>query len=306
MRKLDLYKIIKLFKMKKLSILALGFSLFLASCSNDNNAIEQSNFSLSISGLEDLGANYVYEGWLVNGSDITSSGRFSVNASGVLSKTSFTVQKSKLEAATTFVLTIEPAVGDVPAASDVHILAGNFSGNMGALTISHPAALANNFASATGKYILATPTDGGMMTNEDSGIWFLNNSGANPVAGLNLPTLPTGWKYEGWAVVNGVPLSTGTFTSVAGADAAAPFSGVNAGPPFPGEDFLMNAPTGLTFPTNLRGGTTVISIEPFPDNSPAPFLLKPLIHVIPSSAMVHTVNNMNLNTVSFPVGTISR
>jgi hypothetical protein len=292
--------------MKKFKFLLFSLTVIFASCSDDDKAVEQSNFSLSISGLENLGANYVYEGWLVNGSDVTSSGRFSVNSSGVLSQTSFVVEKSKLEASTTFVLTIEPAVGDVPAPSDVHILAGNFSGNTGALTVSHPAALANNFASATGKYILATPTDGGMMTNEDSGLWFLDNSGTNPVAGLNLPTLPMGWKYEGWAVVNGVPVSTGTFTSVSGADSSAPFSGVNAGPPFPGEDFLMNAPTGLTFPTNLRGGMAVISKQPYPDNSSAPFLLKPLVHSIPAAAAIHTVLNMNLNAASFPTGTISR
>ena len=28
-------------------------------------------------------------------------------------------------------------------------------------------------------------------------------------------------------------------------------------PPFPGEDFLMNAPSGLMFPTDLSGATAV-------------------------------------------------
>ena len=53
-------------------------------------------------------------------------------------------------------------------------------------------------------------------------------------------------------------------------------------PPFPGEDFIVNAPDGLTFPTDLRGETIVVSIEPADDDSPAPFAFKPLAAEIPS------------------------
>ena len=80
-----------------------------------------------------------------------------------------------------------------------------------------------------------------------------------------LPTLPAGWKYEGWVVIGNTALSTGTFTNPAAADAATPFAGTNPQPtpPFPGEDFLANPPigSGLTFPTDLRNQTVVISIE---------------------------------------------
>jgi hypothetical protein len=78
-----------------------------------------------------------------------------------------------------------------------------------------------------------------------------------------------------------------------------------SGPPFPGEDFLVNAPAGLTFPTNLAGGMAVISIEPVPDNSTAPFLLKPLVAPIPANAIDHTDYQMNQNLV-FPTGTVTR
>jgi hypothetical protein len=87
------------------------------------------------------------------------------------------------------------------------------------------------------------------------------------------------------------------------ADNAAPFSGPLPGPPFPGEDFIINAPAGLTFPTNLSGGMAVISVEPYPDNSPAPFLLKPLVRPIPNPAQQHFTYSMNLNPGSFPAGT---
>jgi hypothetical protein len=79
------------------------------------------------------------------------------------------------------------------------------------------------------------------------------------------------------------------------------------GPPFPGEDFLVNAPSGLTFPTDLSGTTQVISIEPDPDNSSAPFLLKPLVATVPSPAMDHVTYAMSSNVAnSFPTGTATR
>ena len=69
----------------------------------------------------------------------------------------------------------------------------------------------------------------------------------------------------------------------------------------------MNAPPGLTFPTDLSGMTGVISIEPDPDNSTAPFLLKPLVGGIPSNAMDHVTYMMDSNVAnSFPTGTAMR
>lgn len=293
--------------MKKLILSMMGLALFVTSCNDDDSVLtlENSNLNLNLTGLEDLGSNFVYEGWImVNGSPVTT-GRFSINANGTPSQTSFLLLKSQLDIATAFILTIEPAIGDDPAPSDVHILAGDFSGSNGTLTLQHPAALGTDFTSSIGKYILATPTDSD-MSNEDSGVWFLDNSSGSPMAGLNLPTLPAGWKYEGWAVINGLPVSTGTFTSVTGSDSNGMFSGTLGSPPFPGEDFLMNAPTGVTFPTSLLGKTVVISVEPSPDNSPAPFVLKPLIHMVPANAAIHTVLTMNQNLGSVPTGTVSR
>lgn len=297
--------------MKKviLSILILA-TIILAFCNNTDDATTTKNLTLSINGLEDLGSNYVYEGWLmVNGSPI-SSGRFTVNASGQMSQSSFAINETSLNSATAFILTIEPATNDNPAPSDVHLLAGDFNGSTGTVTVGHAAALNNTFASAAGKYILATPTDGGSMNNEESGIWFLDNSSGAPTTGLSLPTLPAGWKYEGWVVFNGTPVSTGTFTSNAGSDSNATTSSykgsANAGPAFPGEDFLQNAPSGINFPTDLRGKTIAISIEPYPDNSAKPFLLKPLLNTIPTSATVHTALNMTKDLTSFPTGSFNR
>lgn len=290
--------------LKNLLFVAL-FAIAFTACKDDDDTPSTEQLQLNLSGLEDLGDNFTYEGWIiVDGSPVTT-GTFEVDANGTMSKTSFEVDAEQLESATTFVLTIEPSPDNDPAPSDVHILAGDFTGTSADLTVRHEAALGNDFTSSTGTFIMATPTDG-MNNNERSGVWFLDPT-AGPGPGLDLPTLPAGWKYEGWAVIDGTPVSTGTFTDVAAADEGATYSGAMAGPPFPGEDFIVNAPNGLSFPTDLRGATAVISIEPSPDNSPAPFLLKPLVSPIEMVAEDHSPLQMSNNaTATNPTGTATK
>ncbi|PWJ36171.1 anti-sigma factor [Sediminitomix flava] len=291
-----------------LSILLVG-TFFFASCDDDddNNGSSTSNLTLNISGLEDLGDDYAYEGWIIVDGAPISAGIFNVDSSGNLSETSFELDTDDLNAATAYVLTIEPNPDSDSSPSDVHILAGDFSNNLASLTVDHPDAIGSDFTSAVGEYILATPTDDD-DTNETSGIWCLNPNGGDPIAGLTLPTLPAGWTYEGWAVIDGNPITTGTFTNPDSADSGNPFSGtVNPAPNYPGEDFLQNAPDGVTFPADLLGRTVVISVEPVPDNSPAPFLLKPLAHEVPSDATSGSVLNMDNNAEETnPTGTASR
>lgn len=294
--------------MKTLSFIMALSLLFLIGCSDDEDTMTgptASELTLNILGLEDLGSTAQYEGWLiVNGSPVTT-GKFSVDANGDLSETSFPVSDSDLMEASTFVLTVEPNPDPSTDPSDIHLVAGDFSGNSATISVAHGAALGDDFSGATGAYILATPTNGS-NTNENSGIWFLDPTSGTPMTGLNLPDLPTGWMYEGWVVIDGVPVTTGKFTMSDMADASAPHSGTMAAPPFPGEDFLANAPMNLTFPTDISGGTAVISVEPEPDNSEAPFLLKPLVAGIPDPAMDHTLYMMGLNVSSLPTGTVTR
>lgn len=285
-----------------LFILAISLSAVLFSSCGDDEPTTQ-NLNLDISGLEDLGSAAIYEGWIMVDGSPKTTGTFSVDGSGNLSKTSFELDAVDLESATAFILTVEPQPDPSPSPSDVHILAGDFSGENSSLSISHGAALGDDFSGSAGSYILATPTDMD-DSNEASGIWFLDNSSGAPEVGLDLPILPKGWAYEGWAVIDGTPVSTGTFTSVTGQDDSAVFSGAG-GPPYPGEDFLQNAPAGLSFPTDLSGGKAVISIEPVPDNSPAPFVLKPLVGDIPADAPVHSVLSIDQH-LNFPSGTATR
>lgn len=275
----------------------------LSSCSSDD---DKSTLTVSIDGLQDLGSGYAYEGWIMVDGAPQTAGIFTVDADGKLSKNKFEIDADALSKATAYILTIEPSPDPNPAPSAVHLVAGDFSGNSATMSVGHGAALGSDLTSSTGGYILATPTDGA-NNNEASGVWFLDNSSGSPMAGLNLPSLPSGWRYEGWAVINGQPVSTGIFSSASGADESAAFSSSAGGPPFPGEDFLKNAPSGLTFPTDLRGSTIVVSVEPYPDNSPMPFVLKPLVGAVPASADVHSYITMdNKASDNNPSGKVSR
>lgn len=289
--------------MKKLTVLLLTGLFFTVSCSDDDSdtpAIAEIN--LNINGLEDLGADFAYEGWLIVDGSPVSTGVFTVDGNGNLSQTSFEASPTDIAAATSFVISIEPSPDSDPAPAATKILIGDFDGgNTSTLTTG---TVGSGFENAEGVYIVAAPTAGGATGTEFSGIWFLDNSGMQPVAGLDLPALSPGWKYEGWVVIDGVPVTTGTFTDVNSADEQSPFS--DGGPNYPGEDFLTNAPSGLTFPTDIRGDAVVISIEPSPDNSPAPFTLKPLADMIPAMLSGEPYSIDNNTTASFPTGTVSR
>lgn len=301
--------------MKKFNFLLLALTVSLAigftSCNDDEVIVIDDNGTLSMefSGLPDLGSDYAYEGWIiVDGTPITA-GIFNVDANGNLDKSSFELDATDLTNATAYALTIEPVPDNDPTPSKVHILAGDFSGNSIELTPNHPLAIGTDFTEATGAYLLGTPTDGSLDSDETSGIWWedldLSTGVAQP--SLVLPTLPEGWEYEGWVVIDGQPLTTGKFLVADAPDFAAPFSGDASGPPYPGEDFIVNAPDGLSFPLDLSGSLAVITVEPSPDNSPNPFSLKPLVHTIPDNAAFHTGYQMNNDASnSNPTGTISR
>ena len=282
----------------KLVSLSLLFTLVISSCKNDDeNEDKTDQLTLDLTGLEELGSDFVYEGWIIVDGNPVSTGTFS----SVSFPQVFDIDEEDLAAATKFVLSVEPSNDTDPDPAPTKILVGDFSGTSAAVST----AVVGDFSATSGDYILATPTDGA-MNNETSGIWFLDLTSGMPETGLDLPTLTDGWKYEGWVVIDGTPVSTGTFTDIAAMDDSAPFSGTMSGPPFPGEDFLNNAPMGLTFPTNISGATAVISVEPYPDNSPNPFTLKPLVGDIPAMALDHTTYSLGQNLTSLPSGSVSR
>jgi len=259
-----------------------------------------SNLTLNFNGIEDLGPNFQYEGWIIVDGHPISTGRFTVDGSGMMSQTDFPVLTANLMDATKFVLTIEPEPDSDPGPSMTHYLAGDFSGSSAGLSVSDPAALGSDFSSAMGEYILATPSTGSDMTDYAQGIWWLNPN-PSPAPTLTLPTLPPGWMYEGWVVGSGGPVTTGKFTSVTGADSdgKGPTAGPDGFPPFPGQDFISPA-------MNLIGDKAVITIEPDADNSSAPFTLKPLVDGNIEDVGRGVPQSMSNNAGSFPTGMATR
>ena len=255
-------------------------------------------------GWPELANGYHYEGWGIVDGEPISTGKFNVADGEVVSlegEPMAVFEVENIEDASTIVITIEPEGDTDTIPADTHFVAGDVVDGVAQLTIGHPAALGTDFTEVAGSFLLATPTDDD-GSNELSGIWFLALDGGS-VPSLVLPELPAGWKYEGWGVVDGTPVTTGTFLSATGADDAAPFSGPKPGPAFPGEDFLVNAPEGLAFPTDLSGATVVISVEPSPDDSVDPFALKPLIGTADQNATDHESYDLNANSDPFPTGT---
>lgn len=122
-------------------------------------------------------------------------------------------------------------------------------------------------------FTFATPTDAD-TSNELSGVWFAQHIYDLPIQSLNLKHSPSGWKYEGWVWHESTWLSTGKFADAGQSD---DFSGYSAGPGigFPGEDFLNNAPAGVTFPWVLgQGDSVLITLEPSPDPATGPFVVR--------------------------------
>lgn len=253
--------------------------------------------TIDFDGLEPLGNDFEYELWtIVEGSPVTG-GVFDITNSGGVAISSDQDHLYGHEGATDVVISIEPANDADPAPASAKPLGGAIADDGSfVLDTTHPATLGTDFADASGQFILATPSDGA-DNNELSGLWFLQVPG--PEASLNLPELPEGWVYEGWAVVDGSPISTGRFSDGGAADDFSGFSGSEGVPGYPGEDFLLNAPDGLSFPLDLSGGTAVISVEPADDNSPAPFALKPLVGEIPADAEVSTNYDLGAGPAPF-------
>lgn len=287
-------------KSRYLSLLAIA-ALVLAAFSTAIPALAADSVELQLdfSGLENLGPGWAYEGWLIVDGAPVSTGVFTINESGQPSATAFTVEGPNVSAASLFVLTVEPSPDSDPAPSAVHVLAGSLADGVASLTAGHGAALGDDFSGASGSYILNAPS-GGDSAVYANGIWWLDPS-AGPGPTLVLPALPAGWLYEGWVVGPDGPMSTGRFASVSGADSdgAGATGGTLPFPPFPGQDFV-NPPTVLT-----DGYAAVISIEPEPDNSPAPFAFKPLVDMSIEDVGAGTLQAMANNAGAFPTGTAS-
>lgn len=272
--------------------------------------------------LPALPMGWVYEGWGVTQGVPLSTGRFTdVSAADLASPHSnggppfpgedfltdlpagITPPVNLADGASKIVISVEPDMAGVDPTGD-----GPFALKPLAIDVPMNLAGGTNTALAPGPVtsisgsvtFSTTPVD-----NDAAGVWFVMMPG--PEAGLTLPTLPSGWVYEGWAVTQGVPLSTGRFATAAGADLASPYS--TGGPPFPGEDLLTNLPASITAPVNLADGASkiVVSVEPdiagVDPTGDGPFALKPLALDVPMNLAGGTNTNLGPGPVVTVRGT---
>ena len=266
-----------------------------------------SEISLSFDGLETLDNGAHYEGWVLIDGEPYSTGKFNVDGNdfvdldGEVIEATFGVPVEVSEASD-FVLTVEPDGDTDTIPSDPKLLGGVFEDGVTTATIDHPGALNTDFSEGTGSFTFRTPTDDD-DTNELAGVWFLSLTTGEPVGTLDLPELPeVGWEYEGWAVIDGTPYSTGKFSDPTGegGDDFSGFSGPLDAPPYPGEDFLVNLPEGLETPVDLSGVPIVISVEPIEDDSELPFVLKPYVGSSPEEAESAVDYDLEFDDSTFP------
>ena len=158
-------------------------------------ACSSTTLDVSFEGLEPLGEASRYEGWLIVDGAPVSIGVFDVEEG----QTDFTfeVARADADAATDFVLTLEPAEDDDPAPSESKLVGGALLDGEADLSVDHVAAI-GDLAYVAGQFILATPTSSS-TDDEAQGIWYLDPT-AGPDATLDLPDLGPGWTYEGWIV----------------------------------------------------------------------------------------------------------
>lgn len=282
----------------------------LVSCSTKDHIAGPApgELALACNGLQDLGPDYVYQGWLAAGDEMISVGIFTVDAGGALSVGEFEVSEDDLWNAERFVITIEPADDENPLPSKTRYLAGDFgaAGTVGSearLSPEHPDALGDDFSSVYGSYLLETPTTADLTDDYASGIWF-GIPGAPPHWGrlLSLRSLPEGWIFEGWVMTADSVISTGRFQFVSSTDSdgAGPAAGPDPCPDYPGQDFIEPA-------MSLSGCGVMITIEPNPDTAPEPFTMMVLADsLIMDQGYFNIAGMENMTAGTFPAGSARR
>ena len=285
--------------------------LLYSGCDNANSLppTPKLRITLDTDDLTPLVDGFSYKAWARVGDVYFGTDAFNVNETGQFTTASGTfrdksfVLAADVTDADLVVISVEGKRGGGDAPSESVVLAADVTGDTMTLSASHPAALGASFSASSGQFTIMTPSDTD-PTNETHGVWFVAGSGDNLSAGLSLPALPSGWVYEGWVeTADNGRFSTGTFTANSGQDSSFFYSNPDV-PPFPGEDFLFNAPAGVVFPLVLSGHTVTITAEPFPDDTIAPYGITVLQGSIPSGVQGGSVHALT-GTSIIPSATLT-
>jgi hypothetical protein len=294
-------------------------SPFLMACSDDDDTTGPSGSSvigLTLEGLAPLEGILSYQVWAIgrNGDqltgyplavfDVDEAGRVVTPVSGQLITSGF---EAPLDAGDIYAVgvSIEASYNPVSISSSTLVMGGEVVGGVAQMNTDFWFGVGLDLSQIQGRYVLITPTDGN-ADDELSGLWFLDPFQGPSAPGLDMPSLLDGWDYEGWVEIEGQPVSTGKFFQPDVGDGWIRYGGPYASPDVPGEDFLRNAPSGLTFPTDLSGGKVYVTLEPWQqwDNDlDEPFFIRILEGDIPAEATPNTVYAMTSLVDQLPRGT---
>ena len=278
--------------------------------SDEPDESESGRLILSMQQIVPFPGNSHMEGWIVLLNEPNRSiGKFNVNQSGVLVDlagnpitTGQIDTEFALEDALAMFVTIEPSgdADDIP--SETRLMGGLFVDGQAALRAADVEGIEDELILAAGNYIVDSPTDG-PGTNETSGIWFVNLTGGPPARGLRVAIPIQGWHYQGWAEFDGIAVNMGVITHHSRPDESSLYSGPTLGYNYPGEDFLVNAPDGLTFPVPVANAKVFVTLEPAVDQDPAPSQFVLFEGRVPTEPAPNVTYDMVNLIDEFPTGT---
>ena len=235
-----------------------------------------------------------YEAWIRKDGVMYSLGKFNMDPDAQHMQTiggvplDYLAAPGDLTGGDYVMITVEQE-GDIDAVpSNSKLLAGPIVGSTANLLVKDPEAIGKEFGPTLckGSFHLDSPSTAS-ATDFYNGIWYYRHSDFTPT--LTVPTLPSGWRYEGWVgdacSADPIPYSTGEYSSATGADmdGCGGGAGPDPCPEFPGQDFVFqdpenpNVPYGANIQLNNGCWQVVHSIEPVPNTGPNPFhSLEPL------------------------------
>ena len=296
--------------MQRILLPVILLALILFGCDSGDvieQEVAQVQVRLELDNLPVLQDGFHYQAWAKIGFEYFGTDSFNkaenggfVNNSGQFIQNSFVFDRD-VSTASLIMITIEDKRDSDDIPSGTVVLAGDVVNSVAILTADHEDALGTSFAAQSGQFMLMTPSDLD-ASNETSGVWFATGARTSLSPGLSLPALPSGWAYQGWVDTGDVLLTTGAFTAMDDHDLERPH-GLPDAPPFPGEDFLENAPQGITFPADLAGATVWVSAEPAPDdNGVTPYGIRVLSGSIPANPSADTAYSLS-SDLQAPSGT---
>ena len=262
--------------------------IFIISCSEIDtlkSSFDDSKVTLSLQNLKDPAAGMYYEAWLKPSSGASSSLGLLVKNQDTYELATTITHEQNFEGQLIFISIEKDDVpgmrftqsGDTLFTPTANVISccvisanqGEFSSANGFITSPKDAnAVTTEFLmeNAAASVRIFTPT----QSDDDdlSGLWFtevtIENNDTTISGSINMPGYENGWTYEAFITTSGQKISLGKFVNPFWMDTANPYSGPerNEFTIYPGEDFINNAPSGLSFPLDLSNAVVSVTLTP--------------------------------------------